>query len=135
MHIPSTTPSPLSPKNSVSLKPLAGLALAVAAFMLMSGVALAAGPAGPTPTPTPTFQGSFVIGDVNAVVGNRVTFWGAQWARANSLSSGQRPPNSFKGFANSTIPDPATCGGTWTSDPGNSSGPPSTIPAFITAIA
>jgi hypothetical protein len=75
-----------------------------------------------------------VIGDRDAVVGNHVTFWGAQWARLNSLSGGEAP-HSFKGFANSTIPNPATCGGTWTSDPGNSSGPPSSIPAFITVIA
>ena len=27
-------------------------------------------------------------------------------------------PSSFKGFANSTSSNPATCGGTWTSDPG-----------------
>lgn len=75
-----------------------------------------------------------MIGDVDAVVGNHVTFWGAQWARSNSLSGGEAP-NSFKGFANSTSPDPVTCGGTWSSSPGNSSGPPSTIPDFITAIA
>lgn len=75
-----------------------------------------------------------MIGDLNAVVGNHVTFWGAQWARLNSLSGGEAP-NSFKGFANSTSTDPATCGGTWTSDPGNSSGPPSSIPLYITVIA
>ena len=76
---------------------------------------------------------NFVIGDNNAVVGNQVTFWGAQWANLNSLSGGSAP-SSFKGFANSTSTNPATCGGTWTSDPGNSSGPPNAIPEYITVI-
>src|SRR5204863_6470268 len=44
-------------------------------------------------------------------------------------------PNSFKGFANSTDPNPVDCRGTWTSRPGNSSGPPSSLPPFITVIA
>jgi hypothetical protein len=88
----------------------------------------------PFPTPTPTFEGNFVIGDVNAVVGNHVTFWGAQWAQHNSLSGGTAP-HSFKGFANSTNPNPVGCGGTWTSSTGNSGGPPSGLPTFITAIA
>ena len=87
----------------------------------------------PTPSPTPSFQGSFVIGDGNAAVGNRVTFWGAQWAKRNSLSGGPAPA-SFKGFANSTSPNPPNCGGTWTSNPGNSSGPPSSVPSYITVI-
>ncbi|HEX3143780.1 MAG TPA: carboxypeptidase regulatory-like domain-containing protein [Pyrinomonadaceae bacterium] len=76
---------------------------------------------------------NFVIGDNNAIVGNHVTFWGAQWATKNSLSGGAAPA-SFKGFANSTSTTPAECGGAWTSDPGNSSGPPAAIPEFITVI-
>ena len=87
---------------------------------------------GPTPTPTPAPSG-FVIGDLNAVVGEQVTFWGAEWAKKNSLSGGSAPA-SFKGFANSSSPNPANCGGTWSSDPGNSFGPPSSIPGFITVI-
>ena len=75
----------------------------------------------------------FVIGDNNAIVGNQVTFWGAQWASKNSLSGGAAPA-SFKGFANSTSTTPAECGGAWASDPGNSSGPPAAIPDFITVI-
>jgi hypothetical protein len=86
----------------------------------------------PTPTPPPAPSG-FVIGDHNAVVGEQVTFWGAQWVNKNSLSGGSAP-TSFKGFANSASPYPANCGGTWSSDPGNSSGPPSSIPEFITVI-
>ena len=92
----------------------------------------------PTPTPTPTatptqFFTSFVIGDVDAVVGNHVTFWGAQWWKQNHLSRGGSPA-SFKGFANSPNLNPPTCGGTWQSDPGNSSGPPPSVPADITVI-
>ena len=92
----------------------------------------------PTPTPTPTVTpttcgSSFVIGDLDAVVGNHVTFWGAQWWRLNHLSGG-RAPASFKGFANCTNPNPPACGGTWQSDPGNSSGPPESVPADITVI-
>jgi hypothetical protein len=74
-----------------------------------------------------------VIGDGNAVVGDHVTFWGARWAYVNSLSGGPAPSN-FKGFASATNPNPPTCGGTWTSNPGDSSAPPSTIPSYITVI-
>jgi uncharacterized repeat protein (TIGR01451 family) len=77
--------------------------------------------------------GDFVIGDLNAAVGNRVTFWGAQWAKSNSLSGGPAP-SSFKGFADSTSTNPPTCGGSWSTDPGNSSGPPSSVPAYIAVI-
>ena len=86
----------------------------------------------PTPTPTPLATG-FVIGDLDAVVGNHVTFWGAQWSRLNHLSGGPAPA-SFKGFANSPDPNPAACGGTWQSGPGNSSGPPESVPADIIVI-
>jgi hypothetical protein len=48
--------------------------------------------------------------------------------------SGGTAPASFKGFANCTNPNPPTCGGTWISDPGNSSHPPDTVPADITVI-
>jgi hypothetical protein len=88
----------------------------------------------PTATQTPTTCGTaFVIGDLDAVVGNHVTFWGAQWWKKNHLSGGTAPA-SFKGFANCTNPNPPTCGGTWQSDPGNSSHPPDTVPADITVI-
>jgi hypothetical protein len=87
----------------------------------------------PIPTPTPNFQGSFVIGDGNAAVGNRVTFWGAQWADVNTLSGGAAP-SGFKGFAGSTSPNPPICGGAWISNPGNSSGLPSSVPSLIRVI-
>jgi MYXO-CTERM domain-containing protein len=87
----------------------------------------------PTATPVPLpAGGAFVIGNQNAVVGNSVTFWGAQWSNANSLSGGPAPA-SFKGFENSN-PSP-TCGGTWTAEPGNSAAPPSTIPPVMAVIA
>jgi uncharacterized delta-60 repeat protein len=77
--------------------------------------------------------GNFVIGDRNAVVGQHVVFWGAQWAKSNSLSGGPAPA-SFKGFANSTSTDPAACGGTWQSAPGNGSAPPGSVAANIDVI-
>jgi hypothetical protein len=84
----------------------------------------------PPPPPTPT---SFVIGDRSAVVGRKVTFWGAQWAKSNSLSGGSAP-SSFKGYANAPSSNPPACGGTWKSDPGNSSQPPDSVASFIKVI-
>jgi hypothetical protein len=103
-----------------------------------TATATATATATPTPTPTPTVTpttcgNAFVIGDLDAVVGNKVTFWGAQWWKKNHLSGGTAPA-SFKGFANCTNPNPPACGGTWISDPGNSSHPPDTVPADITVI-
>jgi len=92
-----------------------------------------AGP-GNTATATLTVTASaaqFVIGDRNAVVGDTVTFWGAQWAKDNSLSGGSAP-DAFKGFTDTV---PASCGGNWTSRPGNSSQPPGTVPLFMAVIA
>ena len=86
----------------------------------------------PTPAPTPPVA-NFVIGDLNAVVDRKVYYWGSQWAESNSLSGGAAP-SGFKGFANSPSTNPASCGGTWRSDPGNSSGPPNSVPAFITVM-
>ena len=83
--------------------------------------------------PPPTARGSFVIGDLNAVIGRHVTFWGAQWAKLNSLSGGPAPA-SFKGFAESGRTNLPSCGDAWTSDPGNSSGPPTSIPSYIAVI-
>ncbi len=77
--------------------------------------------------------GSFVIGDGNAGIGTSVTFWGAQWWTANTLSGGLAPA-SFKGFANTPETSPA-CGTNWLTGPGNSSGPPpGPLPEFIDVI-
>jgi hypothetical protein len=76
--------------------------------------------------------GSFVIGDKSASSGGTETFWGAQWAKSNSLSGGSAP-NSFKGFAAQAAATPQ-CGGTWLSDTGNSSGPPAAVPAYMAVV-
>jgi len=76
--------------------------------------------------------GSFVIGDKNAANGTAVTFWGAQWAKDNTLSGGSAP-SSFTGFAES--PKAPTKGTTWGTDPGNSTPPPSgALPAYMGVI-
>ncbi len=77
-----------------------------------------------------TNGGSFVVGDRSAT--GTVTFWGAQWAKANSLSGGGAPP-SFKGFED-TPPAPG-CGVAWTTDPGNSTPPPpAPLPSYIAVV-
>ena len=84
--------------------------------------ALAAKPASTT--------GSFVIGDQSAVVGQPVTFWGAQWWQDNVLSGGVAPP-SFKGFADTAT---ATCGETWMTRPGDSSEPPAEVSGLVPMV-
>lgn len=80
-------------------------------------------------------SGQFVLGDTTvaaATVGQTdVTFWGAQWAKNNSMSGGAGP-NAFKGFDNSA--PSLACGATWTTDPGDSSKPPDSIPAYMAVI-
>jgi Tol biopolymer transport system component len=78
--------------------------------------------------------GAFVIGDRNAMVGQTITFWGSKWAQQNSLTGGAAP-SSFKGFANRSSIIPTSCGAAWTTDPGNSSNPPSTVPEYMAVIA
>ncbi|MFN6962633.1 MAG: thrombospondin type 3 repeat-containing protein [Pyrinomonadaceae bacterium] len=76
--------------------------------------------------------GKFVIGNLaNHSVGATVNFWGAQWARNNPMSGGPGP-SAFKGFEDGNATP--TCGGTWTSRPGNSSLPPATLPQDIAVI-
>lgn len=73
-------------------------------------------------------SGSMIIGNLD---GASVEFWGAQWAKSNSFSGGPAP-NSFKGFADTA---PQTCSGGWSSNPGNSSGPPSgPLPSYMGVI-
>jgi|GEM_PF-120429 len=76
--------------------------------------------------------GAFVIGDqVNLTGGATVYFWGSQWSQNNPMSGGSAS-NSFKGFeGGNTAP---ACSGTWTSSPGNSSNPPSTVPQYMAVI-
>jgi hypothetical protein len=91
------------------------LAIALAATAV-SSLGFAAGAS----ADTPSSRGAFVIGDQSVQVGATVTFWGAQWWKDNSLSSGSAPA-SFKGFADTAIPQ---CGQPWSTRPGNSSAPP-----------
>ncbi len=78
-------------------------------------------------------HGSFVIGDTTAIVGQTVTFWSATWSAQNPLSGGNASP-SFKGFASAISSNPPVCADTWTSDPGNSSNPPGTLPQYMGVV-
>jgi uncharacterized repeat protein (TIGR01451 family) len=78
-------------------------------------------------------RGDFVLGDTTvagAGPSTTVTWWGPQWAGLNALTGGAAPA-SFKGFAATPSTDPPACGETWTSDPGNSSRPVSSVPAYM----
>jgi hypothetical protein len=80
--------------------------------------------------------GNFVVGDLTVgpmsqAVGKSVNFWGSQWWKNNSLTGGTGPA-AFKGFEDS-LAQPQ-CGVNWTTDPGNSSNPPSTIPPYMGII-
>jgi streptogramin lyase len=77
--------------------------------------------------------GMYVVGDGSAQVGGSVTFWSSKWSSSNTLSGG-KGPSSFKGFATTMTPG-ATCGGTWTSTPGDSSNPPAgPLPAYMAVV-
>jgi Kelch motif/Galactose oxidase, central domain len=76
--------------------------------------------------------GSFVIGDQNGAVGTSVIFWGAHWAKQNSLSGGNAPA-SFKGLAEN--PQTPACSINWSADTGSSTPPPSgPLPAYMGVI-
>jgi YVTN family beta-propeller protein len=80
---------------------------------------------------------AFVIGDLEAGFGNHVTWWSSQWAKINVMSGGA-PPNAMKGFAgfedNFLGLPPPNCGGSWSTDPGNSTPPPPSVPNFMGVI-
>jgi hypothetical protein len=75
-------------------------------------------------------HGSFVVGNLSDA--GSVTFWDAQWWKLNSLSGGAAPA-SFKGFAD-TLSTTRSCGGSWSTAPGNSSAPPASVPPFMAVI-
>lgn len=78
-------------------------------------------------------SGAFVIGDGNSAIGTSVTFWGANWSGANTLSGGPAP-HSFKGFASSTS-EPPMNGNTWMCRTGNASSPPSgPLPTYMGVV-
>lgn len=83
---------------------------------------------------------TFVIGDLAptgtgpALPGDTVTWWGSQWAKLNPMTGGP-PPSSMKGFAGfEDMPAAPTCGSNWTTDPGNSTPPPSSVPDYMGVI-
>jgi len=85
----------------------------------------------------PSGGGGFVIGDVSAglptpINGTQVNFWGSQLWKTNQFSGVDNAPASMKGYIDS-VPTYA-CGAKWTSDPGNSSQPPATIPVNMVVV-
>jgi hypothetical protein len=85
--------------------------------------------------------GDFIVGNLTAdgtatgspKVGTTVDFWGSQYWKNNSFSGVINAPASMKGYIDNapklTCPTP-----NWTSDPGNSSNPPSMVPVNMVVI-
>ena len=61
-----------------------------------------------------------------------MNFWGSQTWKTNQFSGVNNAPASMKGYIDNA--PSYTCGATWTSDPGNSSDPPSTIPVNMVVV-
>ena len=83
----------------------------------------------------PSGGGGFVIGDVSAgkpTTGTQVNFWGSQLWKTNQFSGVNNAPASMKGYIDNA--PSYTCGAAWTSDPGNSSNPPATIPDYMVVV-
>jgi hypothetical protein len=84
----------------------------------------------------PTATGSFVIGDLAdplPIVGDSVTWWSSQWAQLNPMSGGPAPASmkGFAGFEDNPLGTPRTCGSSWTTDTGNATPPPPSVPLFM----
>ena len=80
-------------------------------------------------------SGGFVIGDISAGAptnGTTVNFWGAQTWKTNQFSGVNNAPASMKGYIDNA--PGFACGVNWTSDPGNSSDPPATIPVYMLVV-
>ena len=76
--------------------------------------------------------GSFVIGDGGQAIGHSVTFWGAQWSKANELTAGDAPA-AFKGFVETSAA--VGCGASWSTAPGNSASPPGgPLPSYMAVV-
>ena len=81
-------------------------------------------------------RGAFTLGNTTAATAgsSNVTWWADNWNPLNTLTGGTAP-SSFKGFAaNVSLPTstpPATCGGNWTTLPGNSPPPTSGVPSYM----
>ncbi len=71
--------------------------------------------------------GGFLVGNVSAAPSNAtVNFWGSQLWKNNVFSGVNNSPAAMKGYIDNA--GNYACGATWTSDPGNSSNPPATVP-------
>jgi MBG domain-containing protein len=77
--------------------------------------------------------GIFAVGNMDAGVGNNVNWWGSQWSKQNHLTGGSAP-DAFKGYIDDISSYPPQCGTTWTTRPGNSSKPPSSVPQYMTVV-
>lgn len=78
--------------------------------------------------------GTFVIGDGNAILNGEADFWGSQWWKDNTWSGGVNPGvASLKGYLDA-VDLPGNCGGSWSTRPGNSSKPPSSIPPYMAVV-
>jgi VCBS repeat-containing protein len=76
-------------------------------------------------------EGFFLVGDLNAGIGQNVTFWGAHWWQVNRFSGGTAPAQE-KGWVSQSLAP--SCGITWTSRPGNSGHPPATVPKYLAVV-
>jgi hypothetical protein len=85
---------------------------------------------------------AFVIGDLEAPptapVGSHVYFWGSQWWTMNPMTMGPAPASmkGFAGFEDNPLGVPPACGPgqTWTTDTGNATPPPPSIPAIMAVL-
>ncbi len=79
--------------------------------------------------------GGFVVGDVSAGAptnGTNVNYWGSQLWKTNSFSGVNNSPAQMKGYIDNA--GNYACGAQWTSNPGNSSNPPSTVPVNMVVV-
>jgi hypothetical protein len=95
--------------------------------------------------------GGFVVGDSSAGAtttarlsgwvsnGNNVNFWGSQLWKKNVFTGVNNSPASMKGYIDQApialgVNPATTCGKNWTSDPGNSSNPPASVPLWLIVV-
>ncbi|MDP1805932.1 MAG: hypothetical protein Q8K72_12245, partial [Acidimicrobiales bacterium] len=75
-------------------------------------------------------RGVFTVGDRSAPP---ATWWANDWSTRNALSGGPAPA-AFKGFADSTVTTPPSCGAGWTTTPGNSPPPTAGVPSYMGVV-
>ena len=81
-------------------------------------------------------NGYFVVADNAARAAGPlgpITWWSNSWWANNALSGGLAP-SQFKGYAITFSGGTPTCGGTWTTGPGNSPHPPDSVAGTIQVI-